>query len=230
MADPIRLTREELYDRVWSEPVSALAKRFGLSDVGLKKICKRHDIPTPGLGYWAKLAHGKHVTRDRLPANTDRSRSTIVIQGHTDSLSSSNRRDTLALIEREKIPEYRVASGPPGALRHPLTIATERVLKKTKEAGWITPPHGCLALRVSKEMLPRALSIIDAVLVACEERGWGVVAAYPTPRRSMVGTFWYPGMSWVSQMRAEPSPATLQLRSTSTLNRIGSLSTSFAHV
>src|SRR4029450_4509887 len=64
---PIRLTRKELYDKVWSQPVHTLAKEYGISDVGLKKICKRRDIPTPGLGYWAKVAHGKTVRRTPLP-------------------------------------------------------------------------------------------------------------------------------------------------------------------
>jgi hypothetical protein len=30
--------------------MSRLAKSFGLSDVGLRKICVKHDIPTPKLG------------------------------------------------------------------------------------------------------------------------------------------------------------------------------------
>lgn len=29
--------------------------RYGLSDVGLVKICKKLGIPVPGRGYWAKV-------------------------------------------------------------------------------------------------------------------------------------------------------------------------------
>jgi hypothetical protein len=36
---PITLTRKELYENVWSQPVKTLAKEYGISDVGLKKIC-----------------------------------------------------------------------------------------------------------------------------------------------------------------------------------------------
>jgi len=50
----IKLSREELFDEVWTDPISTLAKKYGLSDVGLAKICKRHSIPLPGRGYWAK--------------------------------------------------------------------------------------------------------------------------------------------------------------------------------
>jgi hypothetical protein len=58
-----RYNREQLYEEVWSEPVIVVAKRYGLSDVGLAKICKKLDIPRPGLGYWAKKAAAKPVEK-----------------------------------------------------------------------------------------------------------------------------------------------------------------------
>jgi hypothetical protein len=41
------LSRKELYDLVWSEPLKTLCSRFGISDVALKKTCARSEIPTP---------------------------------------------------------------------------------------------------------------------------------------------------------------------------------------
>jgi hypothetical protein len=69
MTKTVPLTRTELYDRVWETPIHRLAKEFGVSDVGLAKICRRHDIPVPPRGHWAKKAHGKRVTTISLPAN-----------------------------------------------------------------------------------------------------------------------------------------------------------------
>ncbi len=43
----IKISRSQLYDQVWSVPMWTLAKKYGLSDVGLSKICKKHDIPRP---------------------------------------------------------------------------------------------------------------------------------------------------------------------------------------
>lgn len=63
-----RLTREELFDRVWSSPVATLAKEWGLSGPGLKKLCRRLEVPVPPRGYWARLKAGKAVRRSRLPA------------------------------------------------------------------------------------------------------------------------------------------------------------------
>ena len=64
----VLLTRQELYERVWATPMRLLAKEFGLSDVGLAKICRKHNISRPPLGYWAKVAHGQSPERPPLPA------------------------------------------------------------------------------------------------------------------------------------------------------------------
>ena len=63
MSNHKEYTRQELYDLVWSTPMVKLAKEFGLSDVGLRKICVKHGIPTPPLGYWAKLNFGKPAVK-----------------------------------------------------------------------------------------------------------------------------------------------------------------------
>jgi hypothetical protein len=60
-------TRQEFYDLVWSKPMTHLAKEFALSDVALHKICKKHDVPNPPLGWWAKKAAGKAVKQTPLP-------------------------------------------------------------------------------------------------------------------------------------------------------------------
>jgi hypothetical protein len=48
------VSREALYEEVWRDPMTIVAPRYGLSDVGLMKICKKLRIPVPGRGYWAK--------------------------------------------------------------------------------------------------------------------------------------------------------------------------------
>lgn len=62
-----RLSRKELYELVWSEPMKNLSGRFGISDVALKKTCIRAEIPTPNLGYWAKKEAGKSAYQPPLP-------------------------------------------------------------------------------------------------------------------------------------------------------------------
>lgn len=62
-----RITREELYAKVWQTPMIRLAEEFGITGNGLAKICDRMDVPYPPRGYWAKKAAGKPVVTFKLP-------------------------------------------------------------------------------------------------------------------------------------------------------------------
>src|SRR5665213_986065 len=62
--------RSALYEEVWNEPLTKLGKKYGLSDNGLRKICKAMNIPLPSAGHWAKIAAGHDVPRVALPAQS----------------------------------------------------------------------------------------------------------------------------------------------------------------
>lgn len=59
--------REELYKLVWTAPVSEVARKLGVSDVGLAKLCRRATIPLPGRGYWARVESGQQISTEPLP-------------------------------------------------------------------------------------------------------------------------------------------------------------------
>jgi hypothetical protein len=50
-----KFLRTELYELVWAEPMSKLAVKYGISDVGLAKACRRAGIPIPPRWHWAYL-------------------------------------------------------------------------------------------------------------------------------------------------------------------------------
>jgi hypothetical protein len=52
---------------IWTDPMTKVAPRFDLSDVGLAKVCKRYDIPRPPVGYWAQKQVGKQPPQAPLP-------------------------------------------------------------------------------------------------------------------------------------------------------------------
>jgi len=59
---------ERLYEEVWSEPTQSVARRYGISDVALSKVCKQLQVPKPPRGYWAKKDAGHRVARPpKLP-------------------------------------------------------------------------------------------------------------------------------------------------------------------
>ncbi len=76
-----RVTRQELHDLAWSEPMRTLAKRFGISDVALAKTCRQMQVPTPPQGYWNKKAAGKPALRLVLPPRPMGLDDTVVLAG-----------------------------------------------------------------------------------------------------------------------------------------------------
>src|SRR5689334_459597 len=64
---PRRVSRDELYARVWQTSLTQLGTEFGISNSGLAQICRRMHVPYPPRGYWAKKAAGKAVTVESLP-------------------------------------------------------------------------------------------------------------------------------------------------------------------
>jgi hypothetical protein len=162
----IRLTRAELYEKVWATPVRTIAKEYGMSDVGLAKICRKHDIPVPPLGYWRKTETGHKVVRPPLrPANNGPETLDIYVR---ERLTPE-----LAALAAESVPQIAI----PAELSHELVTRTEKLLASGKETEkkLIVPKNGTLShLLVSREQTPRALRIINALFLALEERGQSI--------------------------------------------------------
>jgi hypothetical protein len=68
--------RAKLLDEIWTEPVTAVAPRYQLSDAGLQKLCRRLKIPTPPevIGPGSKPA--SRLRRVRSCVNTSGTRCT----------------------------------------------------------------------------------------------------------------------------------------------------------
>jgi hypothetical protein len=161
----ITLTREELYEKVWTTPMQKLAAEFGFSDRGLAKLCGRHQVPTPPRGYWARLRAGQSVKRTPLAPVTDISLKTVEIYPH-----EKRPMDQLDEMEEQEIPLVTVAGD--GPLTHPISLQIEKCLSRpmADDRGMLLPKPGtAVPIRVSFEQLPRALRICDALLQAMEQ-------------------------------------------------------------
>ena len=77
----IIVSRDQLHDEVWTEPMTKVAKRYDISDVALKAVCDKHRIPTPPRGYWAKLAAGKKVRKTHYTSISDVTLNNVIISG-----------------------------------------------------------------------------------------------------------------------------------------------------
>ena len=178
-----RLTREELYDLVWAEPMHTLAPRYGISDVALKKHCKRMRVPTPWRGYWAKKAAGKtlkHTPLPKLPASVPASTMTVVF-GRPAKLPADEVAEATGLVadqERfEALPENRLTVPELLAKPHPLVSASIQLFRKAKSDGQHRlMPSGkkCLDVSVSLGSADRAMLIYDTLLKALDQRDYAL--------------------------------------------------------
>lgn len=82
----LTLSREDLYELVWSKPMVELAQDLGLSDVALAKRCRKLRVPVPGRGYWARVAAGQEP---RQPTLTPRDPAAYVL-AKVQALESTN--------------------------------------------------------------------------------------------------------------------------------------------
>jgi len=172
--ETIRLKREELYEQVWSRPLRDLAKEYGLSDVGLAKICRRLNIPAPGRGYWAKKDAGKAPPRPPMPSLGKGEQSEATFTKHElpppDPVQMT---EAERLIVSEKAPENRVAVDSSPGTPHVLVVRTEKSLRAAKpdETGRIRPrAKGCFDVRIAAGSIDRAMHIVDALTRALEAR------------------------------------------------------------
>jgi hypothetical protein len=174
MANYKEFTRKELYDLAWSTPMTKLAKQFGLSDVGLRKICSKHQIPTPPLGYWAKLQFGKHVKKIPLPPPTDGASDRVfvsvsAVREMSDAVVAAEMKAREALDAKIVVPEQ-----PPNKL-HRVATATKRALRAATadDEGFIgtVDNAGTVKTLIARSSIMRVTVIIDTILRALEDRG-----------------------------------------------------------
>ena len=59
--------RDTLYEDIWNEPITKVAKKYGVSNVAIHKACKALNIPKPPAGYWRKIETGHKVPKIPLP-------------------------------------------------------------------------------------------------------------------------------------------------------------------
>jgi len=174
-----RYDRQQLFDDVWSKPVSHLTELYGLSDAGLKKLCTRLEIKTPPRGYWAKLRAGKKVPLKPLLAEYSGSPYNLNIlvrkrkQGYLPPTAEMDPR-LAVVVHRETEAANKIVV--PARLKnpHPFVKLTQAALAKAPLDQREQPATSgrLIHLKVSKTMQTRALRVADTLLKALEKRGY----------------------------------------------------------
>lgn len=167
-----KVNRRELYDQVWSVPMARLAKEYGLSDSGLAKICRKHNIPRPPRGYWAKTAAGQKLKHSPLPAGDPGI--VIEITPYLHQTRELNAQETDSDILTMLPAESSIVVSKKLGRAHLLVKQSTEVLKNCKPdpIGILgASDKACLDIKVSRKSLSRALRIMEALIKALEKRG-----------------------------------------------------------
>jgi hypothetical protein len=175
MKKNISLTRQQLYEEVWNEPMIKVAVRYGISDVGLKKVCKRNNIPVPGRGYWRKVETGQKVKRLPLPKDTkerpvyfqsygawipDKPVSEVV----TKQIAFETQMENVITVKPTLHNVYPLVQG----------LREEFEAERENDYGRVKVECAPFVLNVGKKSAKRVILIVDALLRAFEQRGFEI--------------------------------------------------------
>lgn len=176
----VRMTRKELYEAVWNEPMQRLAGRLGLSDVALAKRCHGLNIPVPPRGFWARKAAGQKVRNTPLPqATASQAVAVSVFDPRPDTPPSAEPQEGPVWEQQqfEAQPENKIEVRE-RLSRHPLiqtATLVHRAKADTHEIDAAIAKHGLISISTTKTQFMRALRFMDAFIGACELRGFEVV-------------------------------------------------------
>ena len=175
--------REKLYQEVWEKPVTEVAKRYKVSDVAIHKVCKSLNIPTPGLGYWAKVKAGKPVKQTPLPHSDKAETKTGIRTGleprpktaaaGLQFLPPEDQSAVLSVAAQIMLPDENSRMHPK-IIAHRKKVASWQKESRNKDPYWIRRNKDrmpFLADTVSEATLPRVCRIFDALIKAMEPLG-----------------------------------------------------------
>src|SRR5207249_6496245 len=125
------------------------------SDVALAKLCRRHQVPLPPRGYWARIRAGQHPKRPPLPPVPPDQTAEITIQGNLNPPGAVSD-ETARLIEAEKLDDKKIQVPEQLSEPHPHVAKAAKSLQagSADAQGFVSPrARSRLDIRVSRSRL-----------------------------------------------------------------------------
>ncbi|MGO4505273.1 hypothetical protein [Dyella sp. 2YAF14] len=166
MYEDIEFSRRDLFHMVWAQPVLAIAKEIGISDVALSKACRKAGIPLPGRGYWASVKGGRRVSEPKLPGLKPGQADLVrfrVLQNPPNRVLWDAPQPVAPIAVPEKLQKP-----------HRLVAELQAAAKEAREDKGVLVLNYAKVLRVrtSARCLPRSARLLDALLKQFESRGY----------------------------------------------------------
>jgi hypothetical protein len=178
----IILTREELYQQVWSETLSSIAHKYMRTEMSLRTLCIEMSIPVPRDGHWEKIRAGKQINTPPLSANYQGPAAvTLPIREPKKKKEKDEKVEmspsvTLAPVEPKvtKPVAATISNLPTDKLIISAGKALQKMIKegarhdgKVFSSSW----QGELGISVAPELVDRALSFMDTLIKSLRARG-----------------------------------------------------------
>lgn len=179
----ITIERDKLYEEIWAEPMTKVAPRYGVSDVGLRKICVKLDVPVPPRGYWSKLAAGKIIPKPALHKSTVTPTYTrIVTVTEKDSVLEERlgkAREADNVRDPSEITQYLPPSDPQSF--HPQAKLVVKAMRGLKVAEGVLTLYGAIwaDISVSEALKERSLLLVDRFANELEQVGGHFENSHP---------------------------------------------------
>lgn len=175
------VSREELYERVWSKPMTKVAAEYSVTGTALKKTCDRHHIPTPERGYWAKLEYGKPVNKEALPPLAEPNLALVRIAGSPEQHLSPSVREAKEKAQ-DRLDKHAAANPPlvavseqtPSIVEPPSLAATRRAISKGRpdDHGFASArSKGVVPLKIAPASIERGIRILSHLFALAETQG-----------------------------------------------------------
>mgnify|MGYP001225346610 CR=1 FL=1 len=177
----ITFTRKELYDLVWSTPISKLSKEYGISFHKLRTTCDKMDIPVPDYGHWMRIQHNKPIEIKELPTDF-KGNLEVTFEINDENNESkgeviSERNRLIKEIKSNHHLPIKVSS----RLRNPdkLIIAAMNDLTPDKHPygnynGLMSTSGGVIDITVAPKNIQRALRFMDSLIKLLKTKGHDV--------------------------------------------------------
>lgn len=175
------VSRDKLYEQVWSRPMTKVAAEYGVTSTALKKTCDRHKIPTPERGYWAKLERRKPVRKVPLPKLADTRLAQIRILGGAEDRIPEEVRQAKARARHRleelvaSVPNTASVATEAHAAEVAVLSATRRAIYKARpdEEGFVAARgRGVVPLNVALPSIERGLQVLSRFLALAETQGF----------------------------------------------------------
>lgn len=192
------VSRRELFDRIWSKPMTTNAVDLGASSSALANLAKRLGLPMPRAGHWMKKEVGKEPPTPDFPADPGLDEKTYplpsprvrhMLRPAPTEVETTPQPDVTELmrVEGQRAAEDTKAADLENVVQasteaetgqHKKVSATRSAIQKGRSTDRMSiGGRGKFRLLVAPTSRERACTILDRFVSAIEAKGWSVESA-----------------------------------------------------